>query len=220
MRFTLRIDLDYVPWDTPDAHDFGHGEPAMVLRLLDLARAHGLKYHFFASNRVLRAFPCIPDAVLNDGHVLDWLCKHPDEFDQRYAEMLILSGQIGQQMEGFAVRGEWPEELADHQAPPSLRWLSAAGNRCPPGLVLHPVVVSSDRESSRLGLSFRAWADAAKNHLRSTAAKKDSATLCVRPQALAVLDPRLSVLREVCQFAWSLGLEMRTLREAAQANER
>ena len=31
MYFCLRIDLDYVPWDTPDATEFGHGEPAVFL---------------------------------------------------------------------------------------------------------------------------------------------------------------------------------------------
>ena len=30
MFLTLRIDLDYVPWDTPDAAEFGHGEPATL----------------------------------------------------------------------------------------------------------------------------------------------------------------------------------------------
>ncbi len=78
MYFCLRIDLDYVPWDTPDAKDFGHGEPAMLLRILEMARHTGLKFHFFASNRVLRAFPANADAVLNDGHDLDWFCKHPE----------------------------------------------------------------------------------------------------------------------------------------------
>ena len=58
--------MDYVPWDTPDATEFGHGEPAMVLRLLDMARQRGFKYHFFASNRTLRAFPSSAEAVLND----------------------------------------------------------------------------------------------------------------------------------------------------------
>ena len=33
MFLTLRIDLDYVPWDSPDAHEFGHGEPAAFLNM-------------------------------------------------------------------------------------------------------------------------------------------------------------------------------------------
>src|SRR4051812_45936999 len=108
MFFCLRIDLDYVPWDTPDAEEYGHGEPAMVLRLLELARSMGYRFHFFASNRVMRAFPSSPDAILNEGHDLDWYCKHPETGVERLDEALQLFGLLGHQPLGLSVKGVWP----------------------------------------------------------------------------------------------------------------
>jgi len=29
----IRLDLDYVPWDSYNANLYGHGEPAMILKL-------------------------------------------------------------------------------------------------------------------------------------------------------------------------------------------
>ena len=55
MFLCLRVDLDYVPWDSPDATEFGHGEPAVLLKLLELGRFTGYKFHFFASNLECRA---------------------------------------------------------------------------------------------------------------------------------------------------------------------
>src|SRR5580704_15703809 len=108
MYFCLRIDLDYVPWDTPDAKEFGHGEPAMLLRILELARHTGLKFHFFASNRVLRAFPANADAVLNDGHDLDWFCKHPEAPGARFQDAKAEFTSLGHEPAGFALRAAWP----------------------------------------------------------------------------------------------------------------
>src|SRR5436189_6418729 len=107
MYFCLRIDLDYVPWDTPDAVEFGHGEPAAFLRLLDLARGSGYRFHFFASERVLRAFPASAEAVLNEGHDLDWFCKHPED-PARKEEALRLLAEMGHKPLGLAIKGNWP----------------------------------------------------------------------------------------------------------------
>ena len=91
MFLCLRVNLDYVPWDAALAEEFGHGEPAVVIRLLELARKRGLKLHFFASGRSLRAFPSIGDSVLNDGHDLDWLGADTAGF----AEALPLFRKLG-----------------------------------------------------------------------------------------------------------------------------
>src|ERR1044071_3019622 len=109
MFFCLRVDLDYVPWDTPDATEFGHGEAAAFLRLLDLARSSGYRFHFFASERVLRAFPSEAEAVLNEGHDLDWFCKHP-ESPERKDEAIKLLAEIGHKPVGLAIKGSWPAD--------------------------------------------------------------------------------------------------------------
>jgi len=74
---TIRIDVDYVPWDSAYTAEFGHGEPAMLLKLLDFARINGYEFHFFVSSRVMAALPSALDAILNERHALDWLCRRP-----------------------------------------------------------------------------------------------------------------------------------------------
>src|SRR5690606_32726685 len=61
-----QIDLSYLPWNSADAAQFGHGEVASLLRLLNLARLDGIKYHVFVSTPVLRIFPAAIEAVLGD----------------------------------------------------------------------------------------------------------------------------------------------------------
>ena len=71
----FRLDLDSTPWDRSS----GYGvEQARLVALFDLARRTGVKFHVFASTRALRASPGLVDAVLGDGHDLDWLCLDPD----------------------------------------------------------------------------------------------------------------------------------------------
>lgn len=74
MKIVLRLDLDYVPWDA-----FSHDEPAAFVRLLELGRQRGLKYHFFASTRSVLTFPSMSDQALNEGHEVDWLAPRQHE---------------------------------------------------------------------------------------------------------------------------------------------
>ncbi len=74
MKIVLRLDLDYVPWDASS-----HDEPAAFVRLLELGRQRGLKYHFFASTRSVLTFPSMSDQALNDGHDVDWLAPRQHE---------------------------------------------------------------------------------------------------------------------------------------------
>lgn len=231
----MRIDLDYVPWDTPDAEAFGHGEPAMLLRLLEMARASGLRFQFFASNRVLRAFPASPEAVLSDGHDLDWFCKHPSEPGARLDEALRLFREIGHQPIGLALRGAWP---ADGQVDLSgFRFISCAPGPVPGatlssgsgeggpdlplpppsergGLIHFPVETRGTRDAMRSGLSARAWTDATKTLIREHASRRLSVTVVVRPQVLAKYDPRLGHVREILEIAGAAGMEIKTLRQA------
>jgi len=199
----VRIDLDYVPWDTPDAQQFGHGEPAMLLRLLEMGRRNGARWHFFASERTLRAFPTEADAILNDGHDLDYLAKHPEE-PARWAEARGLFEAAGHAARGWAIRGAWPEGLA---APEGVTFFSGPPDARPPGR-LFPVAGRSLHDALRHGMGLRAWLDASRGHLEG------EATVVVSPQVLARVDPRLTGLEELLQAARALGLPMRTLREA------
>ncbi|MFZ4507952.1 MAG: hypothetical protein ACOYON_09685 [Fimbriimonas sp.] len=210
MALCLRIDLDYVPWDTPDAQEFGHGEPAMVLKLMEFARHTGVKFHFFASNRVLRAFPATVDAVLNEGHDLDWLSKHPTE-DERYEEAIKHFDGRGHALVGLAVRGEWPEGAASPDQ--GLKFLSAFGKRAPEGLRLFPIETKGDREAARSGATAKIWTDVVKKQVRDTAMRRSMLTVCLRPQVLAKFDPKLTHLREIVEIATVAQLPLRTLRD-------
>lgn len=213
MYVCLRVDLDYVPWDTPDAEEFGHGEPAMLLRLLEFARGYGYRFQFFVSNRVLRAFPAVGEAVLNEGHDLDWLCKHPEEPDQRFRESVQLFQAIGHRTVGLAVRGSWPMQPMP-EALKGLRFLSSVGTG-PDGWLHFPVEAKSDRDAVRAGLTVRSWEKSLQTALRDAASRNRGVTLVVRPQVLARIDPALAHLRALLELAGAVGLPLRTLRQLA-----
>ncbi len=210
MSLTLRIDLDYVPWDSPDAGEFGHGEPAMFLKILDLARTTGQRYQFFVSNRVLRAFPATAEAVLNEGHDLDWFSKHPEEQAGRFEEALELFEAIGHRPIGMCIRGAWPEGGV---FPESLVFLSSNPGKVPPGPRHFPLETKPDRDALRAGTSARTWTDAIKAQLRDAASRNRSLTICVRPQVLGKFDPKLSHLKEILDMARAVELPLRTFRQ-------
>ena len=212
MRFCLRVDLDYVPWDTPDAKEFGHSEPAVLLRLLELARSSGYKFHFFASERSMQALPAEADAVLNDGHDLDWLCKRPDEADKRFLRSLELFEQVNHVPLGFACKGSWPAD-AVFEGAGRLRFLSAAPGPVPAGLTLFPVETRSAREAFRTGASVKHWADHTKLAIREAVSRGRSVTLVVRPQVLGRFDPKLVFVDEVLSLAQAVGASIGTLRD-------
>jgi hypothetical protein len=201
----VRIDLDYVPWDTPDAQQFGHGEPAMLLRLLELARQTGARWHFFASERTLRAFPTEADAVLNDGHDLDYLAKHPED-SARLEEATRLFAAAGHQVRGWAIREPWPKEIA---FPEGVEFLSGPLDDAPPTR-LFPTTGRSLHEAVRQGSSLRSWLDVMSKGLQG------EATVVLSPQVLARVDPRLEGLNELLTTARKRGLPLRTLREALE----
>src|SRR5579862_7835748 len=153
MFFCLRVDLDYVPWDTPDAAEFGHGEPAAFLRLLDLARGGGYRFHFFASERVLRAFPATAEAVLNEGHHLDWFCKHPESLARREEAMSLFSAS-GHVVKGLSIKGSWPSE-GDPKVLEGLSFISSGPGPVPHGLQHFPVETRASRDAYRSGTSLR-----------------------------------------------------------------
>jgi hypothetical protein len=215
MYFCLRVDLDYVPWDTPDAKEFGHGEPAVLIRLLELASAEGARLHFFASNRTLRAFPSEAEAVLSAGHALDWFCKHPTNLATRWEEGIDLWQALGEAPLGLCVRGAWPESAKAEKLPAHFKFLSAAPGPVPAGVQLLPVETKSDREAARSGAGARRWADSVKTHMRQVASVYKGATVVVRPQVLGKFDPHLHHIKELIEFASAIEMRVCTLREAA-----
>lgn len=217
MYLTLRIDLDYVPWDTPDAQEFGHGEPAMVLKLLDLAREIGVGYHFFASNRVLRAFPAEVEAVLTEGHELDWLCKHPEEFSDRYETASGLFESLGHPSIGWATKASWPESLVHAVLPPEVKFLSCNSGPVPSGPHHFVVEARSARDAIRSGLGAKAWADSVKTLMRASAAVGKPVTIPIRPQVLARYDAKLHAFRDMIELGKAIGLKPTTYREILKA---
>ena len=220
MFFCLRIDLDYVPWDTPDAKEFGHGEPAMLLRILELARNTGFKFHFFASTRVLRAFPTNADAVLNEGHDLDWFCKRPEVPGARFEEARAEFANIGHEPKGFALRSPWPPEVKAFSGIETMKFVSGPPGPVPSHLRLFPVEGRSVRDVARTGVTARSWVDATKTQLREAASRNIGLTLPVRPQVLARLDPKMVHLKELLDLAHAVGMPVRTLRDVLTADSR
>jgi hypothetical protein len=214
MPITLRIDLDYVPWDTPDAAEFGHGEPAMFLKLLDLARTTGSRYQFFVSNRVLRAFNAVAEAVLNEGHDLGWLSKHPEEESQRQEDAIRLFNSIGHEPVGICVRGAWPEESP---FPAGFAYLSALPGPMPTGVRFFPLETKSDRDAIRAGATARSWTDTIKAQVRDAASRNLHVSICVRPQVLAKFDPRLAHIKEILELAQAVELPLRTFDQLVQS---
>lgn len=211
MFLCLRVDLDYVPWD---AEEFGHGEPAMVLRLLDFARATGVKLHFFVSARSLRAFPTSADAVLGEGHDLDWLCTIPDDpcAFEKASELFRLAGH---QPRGFALQAN-PLPDAAREWAKTFDFMSARGELCLDEMVCHPTISPTDVEAVRSGMTSTSWSKEVSKMLQLAAHVTAEATTCLSGQGLAKLDPSLQGLRRVLEAAKENGLPVRTLRDVAE----
>jgi hypothetical protein len=212
----LRVDLDYVPWDSPDARDFGHGEPAVFLRMMDFARSGGFKFHFFASNRLLQAFPSIASTALEEGHALDWFCKRPDEAAVRWERALPLFEALGSVPMGFSCKGAWVAGTC-FAGLETMKFLSAHAGPKPEGLELFPVETKSAREAMRSGMSVKTWSDAAKVQIRESTSRQKGVTLVLRPQVLGRYDPKLIFLREILDLAVAVGAAPMTLRSVVGA---
>jgi len=213
MHFCLRVDLDYVPWDSYDAADFGHGEPAILLRMLELARQKGLKYHFFASERVMRSFPASLEAILADSHHLDWLCKKPEEFTERFLMAKELAGSHGHTIQGVAIRDEIPPDF-DALIESGLEFVtSTTKGPTLEGLTHFPVETGSLREGIRGGQTLKAWSESVRLHLRAASSLRKNVIVVVRPQVLGKYDPDLKVVQDIVQFATAMDFKNRTLRE-------
>lgn len=104
----FRLDLDSTPWDASS----GYGvEQARLVALFDFARRTGVKFHVFASSRALRASPGLVDAVLGDGHDLDWLCIKPVDLESQLIEATNQLYGTGHTWWGAGLVAPWPDAV-------------------------------------------------------------------------------------------------------------
>jgi hypothetical protein len=212
MFFCLRVDLDYVPWDTPDAREFGHGEPAVLIRMFELARTTGYRFHFFTSNRSLQALPSLASAIIDEGHDLDWLCKYPEQAAERFQRATELYRALGHKPIGFACKGSWVEG-ASFSGLEDMKFMSALPGPSPDGVPFFPVETKAARDAVRSGTTVKNWSDLAKVQIREAASRQKGITLVVRPQVLGRFDPKLVFLHEILDIAQAVGELPRTLRQ-------
>ena len=209
----LRFDLDYVPWDAANAELYGHGEPAMVLKLLELARQTGAKFHFFVSNRSLRTFPTLADAILSERHDLDWLTHFPDDPDL-FEEAKQLFALAGHKIEGLATSKPWPEGL-DATWLSGLRFLTAPPGPHPNPLAFFPESGRFDEEVAPVQFGNRLQLHIDELTLPSEDGTEPVRTLVARPQILAKHDPQLKHLRLLLDAK----IQIITLRDAIKGDD-
>lgn len=68
MAAVIQLVLTYLPWETEERSAADHGEPAMVLRFLEVAKELGLKYDFSMADGVRRAFPSMVETIESEAH--------------------------------------------------------------------------------------------------------------------------------------------------------
>lgn len=195
----LRFDLDYVPWDSVNAEKYGHGEPAMILKLLDFARQSGFKFHFFISNRALRTFPTTADAILGEGHDLDWLTSDL----QTLEEAKILFSLAGHDIQGLATASPLKvgESLDD------IHFLTGPEGAHESNVPYFPAI-----DFEELSLMFRAERErlSAEGHV---------AVVTNRPQEMAKLDPSLSRFKNLVRQISESSTPIRTLRDVVKRRD-
>src|SRR5207237_109015 len=93
-----------------------------------------------------------------------------------------LFSALGHDPAGLALRGAWPAGVSSFPGIERLSFLSASPGYCPPDLRFFPVEVKPLREGLKAGMTLRAWAEAAKSHIRACANRERSLTRSHMPQ--------------------------------------
>lgn len=200
----LRADLDYVPWDTVAAEEWGHGEPAMILRLLTFARERGIRFHFFASTRAARAFPATLESLLDEGHDLDWFCRLPKPTEADMTAATTVFRRHSHALRGVAAQGPTTGSLTGTEFVCGPSELTPEHAR---HFVLH---APTDLHAAQSGHSASLW----KEMVLESASRGPELTVAIRPQVLARFDPHLNHLSGLVQGIRALGLPLRTFRQA------
>ncbi|MFN7172531.1 MAG: hypothetical protein ACK4P3_07090 [Fimbriimonadaceae bacterium] len=212
LAVALRVDLDYVPWDTPDAEEFGHSEPAVVLRLLQWATTRKISLSFFCSTRVMRVFPSMVEKVEYEGHVAEWLCKHPQECTTRLEEAAEVFAACGAQPQGIGLKTVATLKEADWQQWP-FRFGSGPVGTSIDGLPCFAVDGNTDRESYWANVPAYKWADQLKGMIRNRIASQNVLTIAIRPQVLAKYDPTLQHLDSLVEYVQVMDTPIVLLRD-------
>lgn len=208
----LRVDLDYVPWDTPDVEEFGHSEPAVVLKLLQWAASRKLSLSFFCSTRVMRVFPSMVAKVEYEGHVVEWLCKHPQEFRSRLESAMEVFASCGAKPEGIGFKTHATIKKEDYKQWP-FRFSSGPPGTSVEGLPCFPVDGNTDRESYWANIPAYKWADQLKGMIRNRSTSHDVLTIGIRPQVLAKYDPTLQHLDSLVEYVQVMDTPIVLLRD-------
>ena len=189
---TVRVDLEATPWPTEENRTLGHGEAAMLVRLLDLARHRGLKYHFFVTTEVMSLFPAAVESVLGDLHDLDWL---GDGSVEGWGEAQKSARRFQHVFEGYALR-------AGDSA------VAVAGFVCGAG---GDFEVNLTEQEAFFGDKPSAWVRQVLKGLEGI--ENGHAVWRIRPQVLGHTDSSLTKVAQVLGAAKEMGFSNRTLRE-------
>jgi hypothetical protein len=174
MPTVVRIDLAALPWTGLDGGIDATHEITMLLRLLELGRRTGHRFHFFSTAASLRAFPMSAEAILTEGHVLDWLADGEEATD----EVLQAFLENGVQPTGAGLTQSEVPELPD--------WVRFT---CGPGQggsqVKHFGLRNEPlRDALLAGQTYAGW-------LAAAGVPSDESVVTLDPASLFGLDPTL-----------------------------
>jgi hypothetical protein len=163
------------------------------------------------------AFPTMVDALLSEGHDLDWYCKHPEDAGERFRQSQEIFADLNHQAIGMAIRGSWPTVFEEFPGLHQMQFLSAEpGPTLPSHLSFFPVETRIMRQVLQTGSNVRLWTEQVKIQLRERATRNLGVTLAIRPQVLAKHDPKLNHLHEIIKIANAAGLNTMTLRDLTE----
>ena len=153
---------------------------------------------FFISSRVLRAFPATADAILGEGHDLDWLSHLPADANE-FAEARHLIALVGHNFFGLAMTQPWPE-ASNLECLASMKFATG------------PILPASQGQITFFPETGRFDKDDSSERIRIEMLGEESDTnvFVARPQVLARKDPQLKVLRQLLNSS----LKIQTLRDA------
>lgn len=210
MYLCLRIDLEYLPWENCPAGELPHSESAMFIRLLDVVRKLGPRLHFFATVPVMRAFPAMVSALLQEGHDLDWLCLDPTSADISFELARQQIGSSEYEIRGMGTKEAWPSEL---ELPSNASFLSSRAGPLPSRIRHFPVTIMIDGDRVKSAQTMTTLNEDLRALLRDHASRRVPATFAIQLPALATVDRQLMSLHRLIEFAESIDMPIRTLRQ-------
>ncbi len=210
MYLCVRVDLDYVPWQSCGPGELPHSEPAMFIRLLDVVRKLGPRLHFFATEQVIRAFPSLIVALLQEGHDLDWLCLDPSKAEEGFEAARKLSFATDYELRGVAYRDQWP---SDASLPAEAKFLSAKTDPGAHRTKFFPLTVAVDSDLVKASGTISVLDEDLRTLLRDHASRRMPATFAIQLPAIAMVDRQLMSFQRLINFAESIEMPIRTLRQ-------